>query len=71
MLVLQRKQGQEIWIEPGNIRICLVSVDQRNGQVRIGIDAPNSMRILRKELAEANNQKRTEVENGNTPPAVR
>ena len=62
MLVLMRKQGEEILIEPGGIKICVVSLDSRNGQVRIGIQAPNSMRILRKELAERNHDKRDEVE---------
>jgi carbon storage regulator len=50
MLILTRKDGETIKI--GNdIRVTVVSI---NGtQVRIGIEAPKSVTILRKELAEA------------------
>ena len=44
MLVLSRKQGQEINIGH-DITITVVSVN--GGQVRIGIDAPKSVPVLR------------------------
>lgn len=49
MLVLGRKEGEEILIE-GGIRIIVVACDK--GGVRLGIDAPAALRILRGELAQ-------------------
>jgi len=49
MLVLSRKLGEEIMID-GQIRVTVVKV--QGGRVRIGIDAPESVRVLRKELRE-------------------
>jgi carbon storage regulator len=47
MLVLSRKLKQTIVIN-GNIRVMVVEI--HGGQVRLGIDAPHSVRILREEL---------------------
>jgi carbon storage regulator len=44
MLVLSRKIGERIFIEPG-IEIAVVEV--RGGRVRIGIEAPDDVRIRR------------------------
>ncbi|MBS0264044.1 MAG: carbon storage regulator CsrA [Planctomycetes bacterium] len=49
MLVLSRKIGERIVIEPG-IEIEIVEV--RGGKVRIGIEAPQDIRIYRSEVAE-------------------
>ncbi len=49
MLVLSRKLGEEIMID-GQIRVTVLKV--QGGRVRIGIDAPESVRVLRKELRE-------------------
>lgn len=49
MLVLGRKAGDSILIE-GGIRIVVVSCDK--GGVRLGVEAPSSLRILRGEIAE-------------------
>jgi carbon storage regulator len=49
MLILGRKVGDSILIE-GGIRIVVVSVDR--GSVRIGIDAPVDLKILRGEIAQ-------------------
>ncbi len=49
MLILGRKVGDSILIE-GGIRIVVVSVDR--GSVRIGIEAPAEMKILRGEIAQ-------------------
>jgi carbon storage regulator len=47
MLVLTRKRGEEIVID-GCIRIRVLEI--KGGKVRLGIDAPGSMSVLRREL---------------------
>ena len=49
MLILGRREGDSILIE-GGIRIVVVSCDR--GGVRIGIEAPADVKILRGEIAE-------------------
>ncbi|MCL4148491.1 UNVERIFIED_CONTAM: hypothetical protein GTU68_043153 [Idotea baltica] len=49
MLVLTRKEQEEIYIG-NNITIKVVSTG--NGRVKIGIDAPNDVRIIRGEILE-------------------
>ncbi len=49
MLILQRKPGQSLRIGE-NIVVSVVSVD--SGRVRIAIDAPSDIPILRSELIE-------------------
>jgi carbon storage regulator CsrA len=46
MLVLSRKTGERIHIEPG-IEIAIVEV--RGSKVRIGVEAPDDVRIRRVE----------------------
>lgn len=62
MLVLGRKEGESILIE-GGIRIVVVACDK--GGVRLGIEAPASMRILRGEIAE---QVASENQRASVPP---
>lgn len=50
MLILQRKSGESVRIGD-NITVSIVSVD--SGRVRIAIDAPTEIPILRSELIEA------------------
>ena len=50
MLVLARKIGQKIFIGD-DIEITVVSVTAR-GEVRLGIEAPSNLLILREELKE-------------------
>lgn len=47
MLVLGRKTGESIVIN-GSIEVCILEVN--DGIVKIGINAPKSVRIVRKEL---------------------
>ena len=47
MLVLSRRVGQRIVVSGG---ITITVLDFRNGAVQIGIDAPQSVRILREEI---------------------
>lgn len=49
MLILGRREGDTILIE-GGIRIVVVSCDR--GGVRLGIEAPSSLKILRGEIAQ-------------------
>lgn len=49
MLILGRREGESILIE-GGIRIVIVACDR--GGVRIGIEAPVDVKILRGEIAE-------------------
>lgn len=48
MLVLTRKEGQEIIVGNGEIRLTILGT--RRGCVRIGISAPDSVPIMRAEL---------------------
>ena len=49
MLVLTRKPGESIVI--GN-EVTVTVVELRNGQVRLGIEAPRSIEVHRKEVYE-------------------
>ena len=49
MLVLSRTIGESIQIE-GGIRITVTEV--RGGRVRLSIEAPSNVRVLRKEIAD-------------------
>lgn len=50
MLILGRRPGESILID-GGIRIVVLACDR--GGVRLGIEAPSSITILRGEIAEA------------------
>ncbi len=63
MLILGRRVGDSILIE-GGIRIVVVSCDR--GGVRIGIDAPPELKILRGEIAQ---QVATENQRATASPA--
>ena len=47
MLVLSRKVGESIFINE-SIRVTVVGL--RNGQIRLGIEAPPEVKVLREEL---------------------
>jgi len=49
MLILSRKQGEAILID-GGIRIVVLATD--NGGVRLGIDAPREVGIVREEIVD-------------------
>lgn len=53
MLVLSRKTGQKILIGD-NIAVTVVRIT--GGGVRLGIDAPDEMPVVREELADQLNQ---------------
>ena len=54
MLVLSREAGEAIVIGEGLIRVTVVSV--RGGKVRVGIDAPDDIRVDRLEIHELRQQ---------------
>ncbi|MCG0277746.1 MAG: carbon storage regulator [Thermanaeromonas sp.] len=56
MLVLSRKENQSIIID-GHIKVTIVQIAK--SQVRVGIEAPDGVRILRAEVLEKH---RTPVE---------
>jgi len=53
MLVLSRKVGERLWIGE-NISITVVKIT--GGGVRIGIDAPHELPVVREELKTRMNQ---------------
>ena len=60
MLVLTRRVGEEIVID-GDIRVTVLEL--RGSVVRLGITAPQSVRVLRQELQERQ-QRQAPLENG-------
>ena len=48
MLVLSRKQGEEIVLPDQGVTICLTEV--RGNKARIGVTAPKHIRVYRREL---------------------
>lgn len=53
MLVLTRKPGKRIVIDDGTDQIVITFIaTRRDGQARIGIDAPMECKILREEAKE-------------------
>jgi carbon storage regulator len=47
MLILSRKEGESIIIDD-NIEVCILEVG--DGTIKIGINAPKNVKILRKEI---------------------
>lgn len=65
MLALTRKEGQSIIIDE---QIEIVIVEIKGDQVRIGINAPKSVKILRKEILDEiqfENKKAAQITNSN------
>jgi len=50
MLVLSRKLGESIFISE-SIRVTVVAC--KNGKIRLGIEAPPEVRVIREELTES------------------
>lgn len=65
MLILQRKVGESLFIGE-DVQVTVVSVDA-GGRVRLAIDAPKSLSILRTELRVAMSVNR-EAAQDSTPP---
>jgi len=61
MLVLSRKTDETIIID-GGIRVTVVSI--RGNQVRLGIEAPGSVKIFREELCLSGRDAREQTQKG-------
>lgn len=59
MLVLSRKPGQRIMIGD-DIVVEIVSVNRRNGKVRVAIEAPQAVPVNREEVYRALHQPKPE-----------
>jgi carbon storage regulator len=57
MLVLSRKVNEKIVID-GNIVVTVVKIDRN--QVRLGIEAPEHVRVFREEIAGTSRRARSE-----------
>lgn len=64
MLILQRKTGQSFVIGD-DIEITIQEIS--GGRVRISVDAPKNVQILRKELLEAKNENHSAAEEIGSP----
>lgn len=53
MLVLSRKSGERVILEIGATRIVLAVGETKSSRVKLGIDAPPSVRVMRAELPTA------------------
>lgn len=63
MLVLSRKVGERIWIGD---EISITVVRLTGGGVRIGIDAPDELPVVREELKKKIEAERRQLENDTT-----
>ncbi len=68
MLVLGRRAGESILID-GQIRVTIVSVD--GDRVRVGIDAPRSVPIVRQEVYDAVRAENLAAASGADPGGLR
>lgn len=53
MLMVSRKKDESVLLQVGDVEINVKVVGYRGGQVRLGISAPQSVRILRAENRQA------------------
>jgi carbon storage regulator len=60
MLVLSRKINEALLIGEGTIRVVVLSV--QGDQVKLGIDAPREVSIMREEISQAQLQNREAAE---------
>lgn len=67
MLILQRKEGESVLIGE-DITVSIVSVD--SGRVRLAIEAPRSVSILRSELRTAADTNRDSAQEQGSPLAL-
>nr|WP_211292633.1 carbon storage regulator [Petrotoga halophila] len=51
-MILSRKIGESIVIQVGNRKIKLIMVEQDNGSIKIGFEAPKDIKIYREEVYE-------------------
>lgn len=64
MLILQRKEGQSLTIDE---RIVITIQEIGQGRVRLSVDAPRDITVLRTELIEAQQENRSAAEEKESP----
>jgi carbon storage regulator CsrA len=52
VLVLSRKPGEVIYLDPDGLNIRIMVTEVKGERVRIGIDAPEHIRIVRDDAGE-------------------
>lgn len=64
MLILSRKKGESIVIDD---QIEIVVVDIRGDQIKLGVNAPKTLKVYRKEVYDAIQKENREAALGATP----
>lgn len=64
MLILQRKEGQSLTIDD---RIVVTVQEIGQGRVRLSVDAPRDIVVLRTELVEAQRENRSAAQEKESP----
>ena len=64
MLILQRKEGQSLTIDD---RIVVTVQEIGQGRVRLSVDAPRDIAVLRTELVEAQRENRSAAQEKESP----
>lgn len=64
MLILQRKEGQSLTIDD---RIVVTIQEIGQGRVRLSVDAPRDIAVLRTELVEAQRENRSAAQEKESP----
>ena len=65
MLVLSRKPGETIYIDDETIKVKIVSIE--GNRVRLGIEAPTSVRVRRSEVPPNNPQSQQDTDEAQRP----
>ncbi len=65
MLVLSRKPGETIYIDDETIKVKIVSIE--GNRVRLGIEAPTSVRVRRSEVPPNNPQSQQDTDEDQRP----
>lgn len=52
MLVLSRRKNEAIWFKVEGVLVRAMLLDIRGDKIRLGIDAPPSVNVIREELLE-------------------
>ena len=50
MLILSRREGESLTLETADGPVTIILIAYRGSQTRVGVEAPESVRVLRTEL---------------------
>ena len=53
MLILSRREGESLILETADGPVEIVLLEYKGGQTRVGVEAPTSVKVLRRELVDA------------------